>query len=336
MDGTVAGGVITVGSGGGGGAGGRGAGGTVTVGGKGTVGRVTVGGGGSCPALVPAQAPSRPRTRRVGSRTGIDRFRICGCNGERRRVVSVRPPARKKRGVARDLYEVLGVRRDADLDAIKQAYRRLARRLHPDVAEDGSEHFHEVTEAFAILSDDRSRRLYDRFGWRGRGSGLAPRRGMARVYASDPRAFLEDLESVIEAAAGRRPEKEPTRVVGEVEVDAYEARLGATRSVDRGEALPCAACEGAGRRKVVSQRESGRFLSLEYCPDCRGTGRFGSGRPVEVIVPPRTRELDRLSLGPEEVAIVRIVPPREKVAIRLAASAGLLAAVGFLLFLLAL
>jgi hypothetical protein len=334
VDGTITGGAVTVGgdgSGGGGGAGGRGAGGTVTV------GRLNVGGGGSCPALVPAQAPSRPKTKSVGSRTGIDRFRICGCNAKRRRVVSVTPPARKNKGVARDLYDVLGVRRDADHETIKQAYRALARELHPDVApEDEGERFREATEAFTILSDERSRRLYDRLGWRGRGSGIVPRGGMARVYASNPRAFLEDLESVIAAAAGRRPAKEPTRVVGEVELDAYEAHLGATRTVDLGEAEPCPGCEGAGRRKAVSDRESGRFLSVEDCPDCHGTGRIESDRPVEVTVPPRARDLDRIPLGPEEVAIVRIVPPREKVAIRLAASAAFLAAVGFLLFLLAL
>jgi hypothetical protein len=64
-------GVVTVGSDGGGGAGGSGTDGTVTV------GRLAVGGGGSWPALVPAQAPSRPRTSSVGRRRRIDRCRMC-------------------------------------------------------------------------------------------------------------------------------------------------------------------------------------------------------------------------------------------------------------------
>jgi DnaJ domain len=193
--------------------------------------------------------------------------------------------------VGRDLYEVLGVRGGADSKTITRAYRALARELHPDAGSRAdAERFREVTEAFEILSNARSRRLYDRLGWRGRSRGVEPRPSAGRVYASDPRAFLDDLESVIATALGRRPEREPTRIVGEVQLDAYEARLGATSSLDGG----------------------------------------------TVIVPPRTRNLDRVDLGPEEVAIVRIVPPREKPAIRLGAAVALAGAIGFLLFLLAL
>ncbi|MGZ8794282.1 MAG: DnaJ domain-containing protein [Gaiellaceae bacterium] len=241
--------------------------------------------------------------------------------------------------MARDLYDVLGVDRGAGDEEIKHAYRALARELHPDVAsedDEGGERFREVTEAYAVLADEESRRLYDRLGWRGRGSGISPRRGAARTYASNPRAFLEDLESIISASAGRRSEKEPTKVVGEVELDAYQAHLGATRQVEVGVSQPCAACDGLGRRKAVAHREAGRFLSLEDCPDCGGTGQTRADRPVDVTVPPRTRDQDRIPLGPDEVAVVRIVPAREKVAIRIAASVALLAAIGFLLYLLAL
>jgi hypothetical protein len=194
--------------------------------------------------------------------------------------------------MGRDLYEVLGVRRDADAATITRAYRALARELHPDAASEGdAERFREVTEAYEVLSDAQSRRLYDRLGWRGRGGGIEARPRMARVYASNPREFLEDLESVIATALGRAPDRQPTRVVGEVQLDAYEARFGAT----------CGVVEG-------------------------GT----------VTVPPKTRDLDRVHFGPEKVAILRIVPPREKVAIRLGAAIALMGAVGFLLFLLAL
>jgi DnaJ domain len=193
--------------------------------------------------------------------------------------------------MGRDLYEVLGVRRDADAAAITRAYRLLARELHPDVASEGdAERFRQVTEAYEVLSDARSRRLYDRLGWRGRG-GIEVRPGTARVYASNPREFLDDFESVIATALGHATDRQPTRIVGEVQLDAYEARFGAT----------CSVVEGG-----------------------------------PVTVPPRTRDLDRIPLGPEKVAIVRITPPREKVAIRLAAAVGLAAAIGFLLFLLAL
>jgi molecular chaperone DnaJ len=240
--------------------------------------------------------------------------------------------------MARDLYEVLGVRRDADTETIKVAYRALARELHPDVsaADGASERFREVSEAYAVLSDERSRRLYDRLGWRGRGGGLAPRRGVARVYASNPKAFIEDLESVIAAAVGRRPAKEPKRVVGEVEVDAYEAHVGATRSVEVDVPQPCAACSGIGRRRAVSNLEAGRLLALDECPECRGTGQVEASRRIEITVPPGSQDLDGIPVGPEAVAIVRIVPPPQRIGVRVAALAGFLAAVGFLLFLLSL
>jgi curved DNA-binding protein len=66
----------------------------------------------------------------------------------------------------RDYYEVLGVDRDAPADAIRSAYRRLARELHPDVnkAPDAAKRFTEVQEAYDVLSDEAKRRNYDRFG----------------------------------------------------------------------------------------------------------------------------------------------------------------------------
>ena len=66
----------------------------------------------------------------------------------------------------RDYYEVLGIGRDADETAIKSAYRKLARRYHPDVnkAPDAEERFKEVNEAYEVLSDGDKRQAYDRFG----------------------------------------------------------------------------------------------------------------------------------------------------------------------------
>ena len=65
-----------------------------------------------------------------------------------------------------DLYDLLGVARDADADAIKKAYRRLARQLHPDVNPDpaAQEQFKQVTAAYEVLSDPQKRAAYDRGG----------------------------------------------------------------------------------------------------------------------------------------------------------------------------
>jgi hypothetical protein len=120
-----------------------------------------------------------------------------------------------------------------------------------------------------------------------------------RVYASSPNVLLKDLESVIAEAAGESPEHEPTRVVGRVDLDALEAHAGAVKRVNLYHPHPD---EPAPR----------------------------------VPVPPQVDDLDSVRVGPKQVAIVRIVPARDRTAVRLVAVAGLVLAVGFLLFLLAL
>ena len=69
----------------------------------------------------------------------------------------------------KDYYEILGVPRNATLEEIKQAYRRLARQYHPDVnkSPDAEEKFKEINEAYAVLSDAEKRRLYDMYGHAG-------------------------------------------------------------------------------------------------------------------------------------------------------------------------
>src|ERR671932_2136659 len=77
----------------------------------------------------------------------------------------------------RDYYEVLGVERGADEQEIKKAFRRLARRLHPDVSEepDAELRFREVSEAYEVLSNPETRQLYDRYGHAGlRSGGFTP------------------------------------------------------------------------------------------------------------------------------------------------------------------
>ncbi|WP_216893479.1 DnaJ C-terminal domain-containing protein [Nocardia alni] len=87
--------------------------------------------------------------------------------------------------MARDFYEVLGVPRDADKDQIQQAYRKLARRYHPDVNSDpaAADQFKEIGEAYQVLSDPAQRRRYDRFG-------------------PDFRQIPEDYDDRVGAAAG--------------------------------------------------------------------------------------------------------------------------------------
>lgn len=112
----------------------------------------------------------------------------------------------------RDLYEILGVSRDADTAAIKKAYRKLARKYHPDVNPDDAqaeERFKQVSTAFEVLGDPKKRKLYDEFGldglregfdaeqarkykqWQGAGGGGFG--GGQRVYRSAGGADFQDL-----------------------------------------------------------------------------------------------------------------------------------------------
>ena len=79
----------------------------------------------------------------------------------------------------RDYYEVLGVDKNADEKTIKKAYRELAMKYHPDVSEEESaaDKFKEISEAYAVLSDDEKRQRYDQFGHAGMdGCGVLPGR----------------------------------------------------------------------------------------------------------------------------------------------------------------
>jgi DnaJ-class molecular chaperone len=151
---------------------------------------------------------------------------------------------------------------------------------------------------------------------------------------------------------------DPDAVVGRVDLDPSEARHGATKEVELGEPRVCAACEGKGgevkpctdcggrgRRRIVVDTRAWRLLRLEACDVCGGGGVLPDrecptcgGRGVEeevavevVRVPPGVRDLDRVRVGPERVAVVKIVP-RGRFLLRLLAFVVVVVAVFFLLF----
>lgn len=115
----------------------------------------------------------------------------------------------------RDYYEILGVPRNADEEDIKRAYRRLARRYHPDVSRlpDAEERFKAVTEAYDVLRDPEKRRAYDRYGsgWQDLGNG--PRRSgrgregftdMGPEFGFGGREFGDLFESMFGSRSGFR------------------------------------------------------------------------------------------------------------------------------------
>jgi molecular chaperone DnaJ len=161
---------------------------------------------------------------------------------------------------ARDLYSVLGVSRKASADEIKKAYRKLARKYHPDANPDdkqAEERFKQVQEAYDTLSDPEKRKQYDAGGMF---SGFGPR-GFSGGFSAD----LGDIFSTI---FGRRGgvRQQPARgrdLETEVRLSFEEAMEGVQVSVTVPKQAICPTCHGSGARPGTSPT---------VCPHCGGRG----------------------------------------------------------------
>lgn len=172
--------------------------------------------------------------------------------------------------MAKDLYEVLGVSRDATEDEIKKAFRRQARKLHPDVnkAEDAEEQFKELNEAYDVLSDANKRAAYDRFGTiPGAASGQGPFGGSGYVDFDDIFGGMGDIFSSFfggGAAGGGRVRQEGRDMGVGLRLTLEEVATGVKKEIVYDRLAPCPECDGTGLG------ENGHEAT---CPDCHGTGR---------------------------------------------------------------
>ncbi|WP_372729103.1 molecular chaperone DnaJ [Nocardioides sp.] len=194
--------------------------------------------------------------------------------------------------MSQDLYDLLGVARDADADTIKKAYRRLARKLHPDVNPDPEtqEKFKEVSRAYEVLSDPQKRAAYDRGGdpFGGAGGGFGQGAGFSFTDIMD--AFFGGGGAG--AAQGRGPRPRTRRgqdALIRIEVELAEAAFGVSRELKVDTAVlcttcsgegaapgshpvPCETCRGAGEVAHVQRSFLGEIRTLRPCAACRGLG----------------------------------------------------------------
>jgi molecular chaperone DnaJ len=175
----------------------------------------------------------------------------------------------------RDYYEVLGVEKNAGVNDIKLAYRRLARKLHPDLNKTdpkAKEKFIELQEAYEVLSDDSKRSNYDRYGF----SGVDV--DMSSFMRGGIPGFDELLRSVFGGGdfgfgsifgSRGRSRSAPRREVGQdiedfIEITFKEAMFGSKKDVIIQRYTPCDECEGSGAEDPSS---------IKTCPQCEGAGR---------------------------------------------------------------
>lgn len=186
---------------------------------------------------------------------------------------------------AADYYAVLGLQRDANADAIKQAYRKLARKYHPDVNpgdKDAEEKFKQVSTAYDVLSNADKRKLYDEFGQEGLRGGFDPEQARAYQRWTEERAanagaqdipFDFDFGDLFGARAPRRGHGRGRRagfaMAGEdlhatVPLDFVTALRGTRISVRVPALSTCPSCVGSGEQPGSR---------AQTCPECQGTGK---------------------------------------------------------------
>lgn len=189
----------------------------------------------------------------------------------------------------KDYYDILGVKRDASQADIKAAFRRLARKYHPDLnpGDKGSEDkFKEINEAYAVLGDPKKKEQYDKgpeqfagFEWPGaQPSGFEGAFDFGDIFA--------DLFGGGRGAArgtGMRFPQRGADLVAEVSISFGEAFSGVTRPIAVTREAPCQYCGGSGAEEAQTckrcggtgrlQSKRGFFSTVQSCPECGGQGK---------------------------------------------------------------
>ena len=248
--------------------------------------------------------------------------------------------------MARDYYEVLGVSRGADQDEVKRAYRRLARKYHPDVNKDAGaeDKFKEINRAYEVLSEPEIRARYDRFGEAGVGSAAAGGAGFQDF--SDMGGFADIFESFFSGFSGgptqtkRRGPMRGDDLRLDLKLDFAEAIFGGEKEIKishlencmtcKGSgAKPgtrprtCSTCNGSGQVRRATRTPFGSFTQVSACPTCNGTGEVvedrcevcgGAGRKQEtkklkITIPAGVDNGTRLRVSNEGDAGMRSGPP---------------------------
>jgi molecular chaperone DnaJ len=198
--------------------------------------------------------------------------------------------------MAGDYYDTLGVSRSASKDELKRAYRRLARKYHPDVNKEpgAEEKFKEINRAYEVLSEPETRARYDRFGEAGvsgAGAGFSD--------FGDAGGFADIFETIFSGFGGMGTQASARRRTGPVrgddlrldlKLDFREAIFGGEKEINIPHlescevcngtgakpgtgAKTCPTCNGAGQVRRATRTPFGSFAQVSMCPTCNGEGQ---------------------------------------------------------------
>ena len=242
----------------------------------------------------------------------------------------------------RDYYEVLGLKRNAGEQDIKNAFRKLAKEYHPDCNPGDGEaekRFKEVNEAYEVLKDPRKRAAFDRYGHAAfEGGGGPGGYGFGADFSASMSEIFDDLFG--EFMGGRRGRGRTARERGadlsyNMEITLGEAYAGKVAQIKVPTSVTCESCSGSGAEPGSSPvscptcagygkvRASQGFFTIERtcpncqgrgeiiqnpCPSCSGMGRVTRERMLSVNIPPGVEDGTRIRLAGEGEAGIRSGP----------------------------
>ncbi len=246
----------------------------------------------------------------------------------------------------RDYYEVLGLKRNAGEQDIKNAYRKLAKEYHPDCNPgdvDAEKRFKEVNEAYEVLKDPRKRAAFDRFGhaaFDGAPGGGGGAYGFGADFSASMSEIFDDLFGEFmggrRGGRGRGARERGADLSYNMEITLGEAFAGRVAEIKVPTSVTCEACSGSGAEVGSSPvscptcagygkvRASQGFFTIERtcpncmgrgeiiqnpCPSCSGQGRVTRERLLSVSIPSGVEDGTRIRLAGEGEAGIRSGPP---------------------------
>lgn len=247
----------------------------------------------------------------------------------------------------KDLYEILGVSRNASDEEIKKAYKKMVKKYHPDLNPDSKtaeEKMKEVNHAYDVLSDPQKKSRYDQFGDDGNNSGGfgGGAGGFGGGFGGGD--FGDIFDMFFGGGGGRSRNQNAPRQGNDLRVDIRisfeEAAKGTTKEIEINrtesctecggsgakagtERKTCQNCGGSGKVRVNQQTPFGQFQTVKTCPkcggkgtvvetpcpSCHGTGRLKKNRTIKVNVPPGVDTDSRLRMQNEGEGGINGGPP---------------------------